>query len=176
MNWLPAQKYELFHYECHVVPPFCALHHLFTSDNRQVGGVFLIHIDYLCCPIIIYSCYRLLDCYKRINFASKNYKYKKIVENYNEIINGEQLTLVDFFATWCGPCKMMHPVLAQLKDEFGDSIRIIKVDVDKNESLSMNYRIQSVPTLMLFRKGEVLWRQSGAMPLSDLKALISQFQ
>lgn len=98
------------------------------------------------------------------------------MENYNTIINGEQLTLVDFYATWCGPCKMMHPVLTQLKDELGDSIRIIKIDVDKNESLSMNYRIQSVPTLMLFRKGEVLWRQSGAMPLSDLKALISQFQ
>ena len=98
------------------------------------------------------------------------------MENYNTIINGEQLTLVDFYATWCGPCKMMHPVLTQLKDELGDSIRIIKIDVDKNESLSMNYRIQSVPTLMLFRKGEVLWSQSGAMPLSDLKALISQFQ
>ena len=98
------------------------------------------------------------------------------MENFNDIINSEQLTLVDFFATWCGPCKMMHPVLAQLKDEFGDSIRIIKIDVDKNENQSMNYRIQSVPTLMLFRKGEVLWRQSGAMPLSDLKALISQFQ
>ena len=98
------------------------------------------------------------------------------MENYNNIINGEQLTLVDFYATWCGPCKMMHPVLTQLKDELGDSIRIIKIDVDQNESLSMNYRIQSVPTLMLFRKGEVLWRQSGAMPLSDLKALISQFQ
>lgn len=98
------------------------------------------------------------------------------MENYNNIINGEQLTLVDFYATWCGPCKMMHPVLTQLKDELGDSIRIIKIDVDQNETLSMNYRIQSVPTLMLFRKGEVLWRQSGAMPLSDLKALISQFQ
>ena len=98
------------------------------------------------------------------------------MDNFNEIINGDQLTLVDFYATWCGPCKMMHPVLTQLKDELGDSIRIIKIDVDKNESLSMNYRIQSVPTLMLFRKGEVLWRQSGAMPLSDLKALISQFQ
>ena len=98
------------------------------------------------------------------------------MENYNNIINGEQLTLVDFYATWCGPCKMMHPVLTQLKDELGDSIRIIKIDVDKNESLSMTYRVQSVPTLMLFRKGEVLWRQSGAMPLSDLKALISQFQ
>lgn len=96
------------------------------------------------------------------------------MENFNEIINGEKLTLVDFFATWCGPCKTMHPILEQLKDEMGDSIRIIKIDVDKNNSLAMNYRIQSVPTLMLFRKGELLWRQIGAMRLGDLKALITE--
>ena len=98
------------------------------------------------------------------------------MENFNDIINSEQLTLVDFFATWCGPCKMMHPVLEQLKDEMGDSIRIIKIDVDKNNSLAMNYRVQSVPTLMLFRKGEMLWRQSGALRLNDLKAIVSQYQ
>lgn len=98
------------------------------------------------------------------------------MENFNDIINSEQLTLVDFFATWCGPCKMMHPVLEQLKDEMGESIRIIKIDVDKNNSLAMNYRVQSVPTLMLFRKGEMLWRQSGALRLNDLKAIVSQFQ
>lgn len=97
------------------------------------------------------------------------------MENFNDIINSEQLTLVDFFATWCGPCKMMHPVLEQLKDELGESIRIIKIDVDKNNSLAMNYRVQSVPTLMLFRKGEMLWRQSGALRLNDLKALVSQY-
>ena len=84
------------------------------------------------------------------------------MEKFNEMINGEQLTLVDFFATWCGPCKMMHPILEQLKEKMGDDIRILKVDVDKNEALSMQYRIQSVPTLMLFKKGEMLWRQSGA--------------
>ena len=98
------------------------------------------------------------------------------MENFNDIINSEQLTLVDFFATWCGPCKMMHPVLEQLKDELGESIRIIKIDVDKNNNLAMNYRVQSVPTLMLFRKGEMLWRQSGALRLNDLKALVSQYQ
>ena len=83
--------------------------------------------------------------------------------------------MVDFFATWCGPCKMMHPVLEQLKDEMGESIRIIKVDVDKNEKLSENYRIQSVPTLILFRGGEAVWRQSGAMRLSDLKGVVSSY-
>ena len=98
------------------------------------------------------------------------------MEKFNEMINGEQLTLVDFFATWCGPCKMMHPILEQLKEKMGDDIRILKVDVDKNEALSMQYRIQSIPTLMLFKKGEMLWRQSGAMNLNDLMQKISQQQ
>lgn len=98
------------------------------------------------------------------------------MQKFNEMINGEQLTLVDFFATWCGPCKMMHPILEQLKEKMGDDIRILKVDVDKNEALSMQYRIQSVPTLMLFKKGEMLWRQSGAMSLNDLMQKISQLQ
>ena len=98
------------------------------------------------------------------------------MEKFNEMINGEQLTLVDFFATWCGPCKMMHPILEQLKEKMGDDIRILKVDVDKNEALSMQYRIQSVPTLMLFKKGEMLWRQSGSMSLNDLMQKISQQQ
>lgn len=98
------------------------------------------------------------------------------MENFNDIINGKQLTLVDFFATWCGPCKQMHPVLEQLKASEGENLRIIKLDVDKNEALASAYRIQSVPTLMLFRNGELLWRQSGAMSLADLKALLYGFQ
>ena len=96
------------------------------------------------------------------------------MENFNEIIASEQLTLVDFFATWCGPCKMMHPVLEQLKAEMGDAVRIIKIDVDKNEALSNAYRIQSVPTLMLFRSGQNLWRQSGALAINDLKRIVEQ--
>ncbi len=98
------------------------------------------------------------------------------MENFKDIINGNQLTLVDFFATWCGPCKQMHPVLEQLKASEGENLRIIKLDVDKNEALASAYRIQSVPTLMLFRNGELLWRQSGAMSLADLKALLYGFQ
>lgn len=98
------------------------------------------------------------------------------MENFNDIINDNQLTLVDFFATWCGPCKQMHPVLEQLKASEGENLRIIKLDVDKNEALASAYRIQSVPTLMLFRNGELLWRQSGAMSLADLKALLYGFQ
>lgn len=98
------------------------------------------------------------------------------MEKFNDVINGNQLTLVDFYATWCGPCKMMHPVLEQLKADLGDSIRIIKLDVDKSGDIAEAYRIQSVSTLMLFRRGEMLWRQSGAMRLADLKATISNYQ
>lgn len=98
------------------------------------------------------------------------------MEKFNEIINGNQITLVDFFAIWCGPCKMMHPVLEQLKEDLGDGIRILKIDVDKNQALSETYRIQSVPTLMLFKEGKQLWRQSGAMRMQDLKNLIAKYQ
>ena len=97
------------------------------------------------------------------------------MENFNEIINSEQLTLVDFFATWCGPCKTMHPVLEQLKEQMGDRLRILKIDVDKNEALSSSYRVQAVPTLMLFRKGELLWRQSGALSLSQLSGIVKDY-
>ena len=97
------------------------------------------------------------------------------MENFNEIINSEQLTLVDFFATWCGPCKTMHPVLEQLKEQMGDRLRILKIDVDKNETLSASYRVQAVPTLMLFRKGELLWRQSGALSLSQLSGIVKDY-
>lgn len=98
------------------------------------------------------------------------------MENFNEIINSGQLTLVDFFATWCGPCKMMHPILDQLKTNLGESIRIIKIDVDKNMDLAQSYRIQSVPTLILIKDGKTLWRQSGAMSLENLKNIITQYQ
>jgi thioredoxin 1 len=98
------------------------------------------------------------------------------MENFSELIKSNKPTLVDFFATWCGPCQMMHPVLEQLKSELGDSIRILKVDVDKNEALSAQYRIQSVPTLMIFKDGEMKWRQSGAMMANDLKNVIEQFK
>ena len=98
------------------------------------------------------------------------------MEKFNEIIKGEGLTLVDFFATWCGPCKMMHPVLEQLKDELGESVRVIKIDVDKNMDLSIQYPIQSVPTLMLFKNGAAVWRQSGVMSLNNLKSIIASNQ
>lgn len=97
------------------------------------------------------------------------------METFSEVISGDQLVLVDFYATWCQPCKMMHPILEQVKATLGDRIRIIKVDIDKYGDTAMEYRIQSVPTLMLFRRSEVLWRTSGAMSKADLMATIDPF-
>ena len=94
------------------------------------------------------------------------------MDSFNEIIGGGQPTLVDFFATWCGPCQMMHPVLQSLKEQLGDKIRILKIDIDKNAVLATHYGIRSVPTLMLFKDGQMLWQQSGAMPLNELRALL----
>lgn len=82
------------------------------------------------------------------------------METFNDVISADRLVLVDFFATWCQPCKMMHPVLEQVKEALGDKVRVIKVDVDKHEQTAAQYGIQGVPTLMLFRKGEILWRQA----------------
>ena len=95
------------------------------------------------------------------------------MENFNDIINGHQLTLVDFFATWCGPCKHMHPILEQLKEDMGESVRILKLDIDKNAELADAYRIQSVPTMILFKNGKILWRHSGTMMLNELKSIIA---
>lgn len=94
------------------------------------------------------------------------------MEKFSEIINGDTVTLVDFFAEWCGPCKAMRPVLEQVKKELGDGVRIIKIDVDRNEPLSRRFNIASVPTLMIFRRGEMLWRGSGVRSAADLVAAI----
>ncbi len=97
------------------------------------------------------------------------------MESFNDVINSGQLVLADFFATWCGPCKAMHPVLEQLKANLGDRLRIIKVDIDKHGIPAETYNVQAVPTLILFRNGQVLWRQSGAMPLNQLQAVVNQY-
>jgi thioredoxin len=92
------------------------------------------------------------------------------MDNFNTIINSKQPVLVDFFATWCGPCQMLAPILKDVKDTLGDEIKIIKVDVDKNQSLMSDQRFQvkGVPTLMLFQNGKMLWRQSGVMPKEEI--------
>lgn len=97
------------------------------------------------------------------------------MESFNDAISTNQLVLVDFYATWCGPCKTMHPVLEELKKQLGDRIRILKIDVDKHQDTAMQYQIRSVPTLMLFRNGQRLWQQSGAMPLSALLSQVNNY-
>ena len=88
---------------------------------------------------------------------------------FNEIIKSEIPTLVDFYATWCGPCKTMHPILDKLKSDMGSKIRILKIDVDKNQTVADQFKVRGVPTFVLFKNGEVLWRESGAMELSIMK-------
>ena len=95
---------------------------------------------------------------------------------FNEMINSDTPTLVDFSADWCGPCKMMKPILAELKSKIGDKATIIKVDVDKNPQVSGAYNIQGVPTLILFKKGVIKWRQSGVIDASNLEKIIHQYQ
>ncbi|MDH8701631.1 thioredoxin 1 [Dysgonomonadaceae bacterium PH5-43] len=85
------------------------------------------------------------------------------MESFNDIIKGEVPVLVDFFATWCGPCKMMHPVVEELAKELKGKVRVLKVDIDKNTSLANKYKIQSVPTFIFFKKGEIQWRDSGVV-------------
>jgi thioredoxin 1 len=91
---------------------------------------------------------------------------------FKEIIKSDLPTLVDFYATWCGPCKTMNPILDQLKKDLGSQIRILKIDVDKNPVVADQFKVRGVPTFVLFKNGEVLWRQSGAMDLSLLKSQI----
>lgn len=97
------------------------------------------------------------------------------MESFNDIINGEKPVLVDFFATWCGPCKMMHPVLEELHEKVGDKARVIKIDIDKNQELAAIYNVRSVPTLMIFRNGELKWRTSGVQPIQTLEQELEKY-
>lgn len=94
--------------------------------------------------------------------------------NFSELINSETPVLVDFFATWCGPCHAMAPVLKQLSSEMGEKVRIIKIDVDKNKGIAEHFQIQGVPTFMLFQAGKMKWRQSGGVPIQQLRNVIEQ--
>lgn len=98
------------------------------------------------------------------------------MEKFDDLIQSKSPVLVDFFAEWCGPCKMMKPILEELKSMVGEKARIIKIDVDKHQEIAQVYNIQSVPTLVIFKEGLVVWRQSGVMQAKDLKAIIEQHQ
>ncbi len=93
---------------------------------------------------------------------------------FNEIINQDKPVLVDFSAAWCGPCKMMVPILDDLKKRVGDTADIIKIDVDQNPAAATSYQIRGVPTLIVFKNGKILWRQSGVIPANELESLLKQ--
>ncbi len=94
---------------------------------------------------------------------------------FDELINSTTPTLVDFYATWCGPCKMMSPLLEEVAKELGESTKIIKVDIDKNSDAASQYGIRSVPTLILFKEGEIVWRQSGLPPKNLITESVKKF-
>ena|ERR1044071_436663 len=97
------------------------------------------------------------------------------MSKFSELINGNRPVLVDFFAEWCGPCKTMAPILSDLSKELGTKAKIIKVDVDKNPGAAAHYGVNSVPTLILFKGGEVKWKQAGVMPLKQLLGVIERY-
>lgn len=97
------------------------------------------------------------------------------METFKDIINGDKPVLIDFYATWCGPCKVMGPTIEALGKELIGQVRVLKIDVDKNEALANEYRIQSVPTLIIFKKGETVWRTSGVMEKGALVQQIKKF-
>ncbi len=106
-----------------------------------------------------------------------NYKFEsKMGKSFNDIVSSAPVVLVDYFAEWCGPCKVLAPVLSDLKKELGDSVKIVKIDIDKNQVLASKQQVQGVPTLVLYKNGTQVWRQSGVLPKHELIKLIQSHQ
>lgn len=97
------------------------------------------------------------------------------MNNFEQLIFGDKPVLVDFFATWCGPCKMMHPILEELKQSIGDRATIIKIDVDEAQDVAVQYGVRAVPTLAIFKKGELVWREAGVHSAQQLIQALQQF-
>ena len=112
----------------------------------------------------------------RINGELLNRIKYKTMDNFNKLINSEKPLLVDFFAEWCGPCKTMAPILKEVKTQLGDKSTIIKIDIDKNPEVAKTYQVRSVPTLILFKNGKSVWKQSGVIQANELVKIINQFQ
>lgn len=92
--------------------------------------------------------------------------------SFKNIINSDIPVLIDFYADWCGPCKMLAPILKQVKDELGDAVKVVKIDVDKNPSVASKFQVRGVPTMLLFKNGKQLWRQSGVLQKNDIVGVI----
>jgi thioredoxin 1 len=97
------------------------------------------------------------------------------MSTFAELIQSGKPVLVDFYAEWCGPCKMMAPILKEVKQSLGEGVTILKLDVDKNPQVANAFQIQGVPTLILFQNGEIKWRQSGVVPAPQLQQVIQKF-
>lgn len=95
--------------------------------------------------------------------------------SFKDLIHGDKPVLVDFYADWCGPCKQQAPILKQLTERAGDQVRVVKIDVDKAQAAAQQYDVRSIPTMILFKDGKVVWRQSGVQPLHTLEKLVKQF-
>ncbi|NHF57730.1 thioredoxin [Flavobacteriaceae bacterium TP-CH-4] len=95
--------------------------------------------------------------------------------SFDKIVDSRTPVLVDFFAEWCGPCKMLAPILKQVKDELGEAVKIVKIDVDKNQSVAQRYHVRGVPTMLLFKNGKQVWRQSGVLQKNDIINVVRSF-
>lgn len=96
--------------------------------------------------------------------------------SFNKIIDSKIPVLVDFYADWCGPCKILDPILKQVKDELGETVKIVKIDVDKNQRIATKYKVRGIPTMLLFKKRKQVWRQSGVFQKNDIVKVVKSFQ